>query len=249
MSVERGCGFRTKGAIYAEVGLSPWGSPLEKFLIDPPVVIQPNKFGLTPINMRVFSANSLWHVIDWVGTSYYPTPVHYLEEVRRFGLSTKISLSTDDLKKLTRGSAIYVVHSLAHFDAREFHYADLQNLQNLGYAWKHCPTGNHTDFKDAPMCVGLLWQNQAMIDEPAPADDDVLPYRAHHYAMPSFEFAGYEMPIDFENVPDNYQPAIFARFPITRLVAIRGDDENDARNIDKLTGSDLFNPDTDVLDE
>ena len=35
--VERGCGEREPGGVYAECGLSPYGSPLEHFLIDPPM--------------------------------------------------------------------------------------------------------------------------------------------------------------------------------------------------------------------
>ena len=33
--VERGCGEREQGGVYAETGLSPYGTPLEYFLIDP----------------------------------------------------------------------------------------------------------------------------------------------------------------------------------------------------------------------
>lgn len=247
MTVERGCGFRTKGGIYAEVPTSPWGSPLEAFLVDPTLPIVPSKFGLTPVNMRVFQRDGIYHIIDWIGAQHYPTAVHWLEEVRRFGVSTKLSLSADELKLLGPGSCIFPVHGFAYFDPRDAHYADLQNLQNLGYSWKHCPTGKHPK-PDGSMCVGLLWQNLPAVPE-RESVESVLPYRAHHYKMPSFEFAGYEQPGDFENVPDNYQPAIFARFPITRLIMIRDDDETNAANLKKLTGSKLFDPDQNVLDE
>ena len=45
--VERGCGEREPGGVYAECGLSPSGSPLERFLIDPP---QPLADGLDLVN-------------------------------------------------------------------------------------------------------------------------------------------------------------------------------------------------------
>ncbi len=34
---ERGCGDREPGGVYAESGLSRYGSPLEYFLFDPPL--------------------------------------------------------------------------------------------------------------------------------------------------------------------------------------------------------------------
>ncbi len=45
--VERGCGEREQGGVYAECGLSPYGTPLEYFLIDPP---RPLPEGLDIVN-------------------------------------------------------------------------------------------------------------------------------------------------------------------------------------------------------
>ncbi len=35
--LERGCGMREKGGLYACCGTSPFGKPVEEFLIDPPL--------------------------------------------------------------------------------------------------------------------------------------------------------------------------------------------------------------------
>src|SRR3974390_3419799 len=69
--VERGCGQREQGGVYAECGLSPYGSPLEDFLIDPP---QPLPEGLDLINKPQLwedPATGITHLLIWIGAEHY----------------------------------------------------------------------------------------------------------------------------------------------------------------------------------
>jgi intein/homing endonuclease len=77
----RGCGKRrTPGGLYAECGLSGHGSPLEAFLVDPPI---PLPTGLDLINKPQLwddGRTGLVHLLLWIGEQYYPHVSDYIEE-------------------------------------------------------------------------------------------------------------------------------------------------------------------------
>ncbi len=78
--VERGCGEREQGGVYAETGLSRYGTPLEYFLIDPP---QPLPVGLDLINKPQLwedPATGITHLLIWIGGEHYEWCPDYVEE-------------------------------------------------------------------------------------------------------------------------------------------------------------------------
>jgi hypothetical protein len=99
MQPVRGCGTRVKGGIYAECKLSPFGMPIEHFLIDPPNPI-PDDLGLTPVGVKLFERDGVFHILDWVGSAHYKNVADFIEETRNFGASRRLSKSTD-FSKLT----------------------------------------------------------------------------------------------------------------------------------------------------
>ncbi len=207
--VERGCGTRKQGGIYAEFGMGPGGSPIEDFLVDPPIVINPQDLGLTPVGVRLVERDGVWHILDWVGSESYKNTADVVEECRRFGLSRRLA-KTLDFSKLTEQSRILLVHARAHTDV--FHlYAD----RWIGVRYSRCPKRiedhNLPDYPD--MCAGFWWEDLVG------GQPDTRVERAVVRRMPSFSYAAASQPDDFEPV---YKPAIFASFPIHRLVVIKG---------------------------
>lgn len=110
---ERGCGdSRTPGGVYAESGLSPHGTPLEHFLIDPPLPV--------PDGLDIINKPMIWqpeeggpaHLLIWIGEAYYPYVADYIEETRRMGASRKVS-ETLDFSQLTKASRLILVHPRA----------------------------------------------------------------------------------------------------------------------------------------
>ena len=90
---ERGCGDREPGGVYAESGLSPYGSPLEYFLFDPPLPL--------PAGVDLVNKPQLWQRVDpasgepvldgetgrpvydlliHIGAEHYPHAIDYIEE-------------------------------------------------------------------------------------------------------------------------------------------------------------------------
>jgi hypothetical protein len=121
----RGCGERKPGGVYAECGLSPFGSPLEHFLLDPPL---PLPEGVDLVNkpqlwLRTDPASGLpvldpeterpiYDLLIWVGAEYYPEATDYIEETRQLGASRRLNPQMD-LSKLTRRSRMLLAHPRA----------------------------------------------------------------------------------------------------------------------------------------
>jgi hypothetical protein len=121
--VPRGCGDREPGGVYAESGLSPWGRPLEEFLIDPPL---PIPGGLDLVNkpqlwQRVLSSGEpaldeeglpIYDLLIWIGAEHYPYCCDYIEETRRSGASRRLNPNLD-LSLLSVSSRMILAHPSA----------------------------------------------------------------------------------------------------------------------------------------
>jgi len=121
----RGCGEREEGGVYAECGFSPYGSPLEHFLFDPPLPL--------PDGIDLINKPQLWQRADpvsgepvldpetdapvydlliWIGAEHYPEAADYIEETRRLGASRRLNPQMD-LSKLTCRSRMVLAHPKA----------------------------------------------------------------------------------------------------------------------------------------
>ena len=131
---QRGCGDREPGGVYAECGLSSGGSPLEAFLVDPPLPLPEgkgkeelaNKPQLWVRTARTDAADPtseyvvmnpgtdqpIVDLLIWVGEEHYPHVADYIEEVRRLGASRKLNPNLD-LSQLTRYSRMVMAHPSA----------------------------------------------------------------------------------------------------------------------------------------
>ena len=121
--IERGCGDREPGGVYVECGLSPYGRPLEDFLIDPPLPV-PDGLDLVnkPLLWQRFLAsgepalddvgNPIYDLLIWVGEQYYPYCPDYIEETRRYGVSRRLNPNLD-LSLLSQSSRMILAHPLA----------------------------------------------------------------------------------------------------------------------------------------
>jgi hypothetical protein len=212
--IVRGCGTRVGGGIYAECPLSPFGCPLEDFLCDPPIPVDANELGITPVGVKLIERNGVWHLLDWVGSSHYKNVADYFEEVRRYGMSRRLS-ATLDFKKLTAQSRILLLHSNAWIENFE-EYSKSEPAEELLkiFPYSKCPKNlpEHQRDKMESCCFRFLYQDISGGDH-HPEGDKRTVYRK----MPSFDYYGLKAP---ENVKPKYQLAIFASFPITNLAVI-----------------------------
>lgn len=98
--VRRGCGSRKKGGVYAESALVPGGAPLEFFVVDAPRPYDKAR----AVGVDLVEIDGVVHIVDRVGSAYYPEPSDIIEEGRAFGFSRRLSsrLEFDRLSPLSR---------------------------------------------------------------------------------------------------------------------------------------------------
>lgn len=221
--VKRGCGERTAGDCYAEFGVGAGGARVESFIVDPPVAVDIEALGITPIGVHLIERAGVWHVADWVGESHYPNVADFIEEARRFGVSRKIQ-KTIDFSKLTSESRMILLHPRAWIDnAAEY----------PPQTHKNCPKGKTAHGEQGVMCARLWWDDV----EGGEAIEDDERARLVLRRMPSFEYYAQRRS---EKVEPQYQTAIFASFPMTRLVVIRDEGETHERTAQLAARSSLI---------
>lgn len=205
----RGCGAsRTAGGIYIEVPLSPYGKPIEDFLVDPPVRIDKVTFGLSPVGVKPIPRDGVYHVFDWVGSEYYPNVADFIEEVKRLGLSRRIP-KTFNFSLLSMESRIILLHSKGWDNNHELYITDAK-----------CPKCNkeHDHPRIRPMCVKLYWEN---IDGGTPTAQNIGE-RFVIRSMPAFQYLGRSKP-DYIEEP-SYELAVFLSLPIYNIVVVKDND-------------------------
>ena len=253
MPVLRGCGTRKKGGVYAECGMSPYGRPVEDYLLDPVVPLDPASIGLTAIGQVLKPAEYMDDgttlasppiIFDWIGQTHYYHPTDYIEEIRRFGLSTRLSLP---LKAITglKDARIVPVHARAALtvDKRTVSHVGYNgetlasdvlytptiedlilayhrpcNVPPVDLSWERCPRDFEHPLDVWFHCAGWLWQSLPTVPG--------WPEQVIKRGGPSFDYFGYA------EIPGmQFEPAMFASFPITRLVVVN--DPDDLDGIDK----------------
>lgn len=206
-SSERGCGKRTKGGIYAEVPLDPNGVPLEHFLLEPPVELDVEELGLSPIGVKLFDRAGTTHVLDWIGEEYYPNVADMVEEIKHLGLSRRLP-KTLDFSRLGPGSRIMLVH-------RRAFVRNWRDLADDVVAGAFCPKRREEDHNsETPAfvpCIGAWWHDLDEIQ--VEGENGSSPRRV----MPAFEYIGWPRG---EFKPEYGSPALFASFPIANLAVI-----------------------------
>jgi hypothetical protein len=140
--MNRGCGTRKPGGLYAVTKLGPFGRPIEDFIIDPPVPYEGEKFRAPQIIER----DGVNHLLLWVGETYYPSPADFIEEVRVFGASKRIPVKFP-VEKLTPFSVMFFVHPKA-----------LIRNWNVLPAPVYCPKENDSHLGNTEYCVGHTYQ-------------------------------------------------------------------------------------------
>lgn len=223
LAVRRGCGTRKKGGIYAECGMAQHGEsghPLEHFLQDPPIPIEPSSIGLSAVGVRLIERDGVWHVFDWVGEQHYPNVTDFLEEARQFGVSRGPFPKHLDFSKLTSASKLVLVHRRAWIGQTAAYHDDWRQIPGL--SWTYCPFENDAVKPDhatpaGNMCAGYWWQDIEPMDDAEQVMPDGENPRDIVRKVASTVYSAALRPDG--HVPE-YSPAIFASFPIHRLAVV-----------------------------
>lgn len=135
--ITRGCGKREIGGLYICCGFSPYGKPLEYFIIDPPVPVEHKNFR-TPI----------WvgdDLLIWIGAEHYEFPSDFIEETRMFGVSRRVP-SNFEIQRVKPTTKMFFVHGKAVVT----NYSELPPPI-------HCPRSIPEHLEGADCCIGLSY--------------------------------------------------------------------------------------------
>jgi len=245
VNVVRGCGVRQPGGVYLVTALSERGRPLEAFVADPPIPVDPARMGLSPQGMTLAAVPGKTGtvVFDWVGAEHYPNAADYVEEVSLFGSSRRIPASFD-FARLDAGSRHVLVHPRALVRdlgwLRENWIEDVVGPSFLERALARAGRGScpfRRDHDDAlglagaaPLPAGLFcasWWWQLLLpgtvrfsDDPDAFDDQCLRRMPVERRMPSFAYSGYTLPDRDVWVPD-FAPGVILSLSISRIEVVR----------------------------
>lgn len=143
-TLERGCGYRPQDSLYLCVETSPFGVPIEYFLVDP-VVSWSGEQLRAP--MFVEDSKEVLHIILGIGSTYYPFVSDFVEEARRYGVSKRVPLNFQVERLTPDKSKFLLVHPRA---IPRFPYE----------APDQCPKKNDHEHE----CIGALWSLSALKD-------------------------------------------------------------------------------------
>jgi hypothetical protein len=218
-SVKRGCGLRLVAGIYVETKVEgvflrgARGAPeeFERCLYDPPIVVDPTRLGITEVGVHLVDypakdGGTVTHVLDIVGTKYYPDVAGFVAEARAVGVSRRIP-STIDFSRLSDRSRIVLIHTRAWIDNAAEYFA-----ARAAHEWS-CPKSlsNHLDPCHPPaMCASLHAED---LDGPAESGG--------RDAVRTAGATTYQGRVRPDGVSPVYRHAIFASFPISSIAVIR----------------------------
>lgn len=221
-AITRGCGKRVKGGIYLEVATSPNGMPLEFFLCDPVLPVDPTSWGISPTGVHLIERDGVTHVVDWIGAEHYPNVADFLEEGRRFGFSRRIQRGAD-FAAIGPGSGIMFVHARAFIENAGDYYFPYP----IGETPWPCPQPErnpnhralHYDALNEPCCAGIWWQDvYDGIDAPSYVlTSDAQRDRQCSRPMPSFTYHAHRRP---DGVTPRYRPGLFCVLPLSGIAVV-----------------------------
>lgn len=224
MSIKRGCGTRVAGGIYMASMTSPFGHPIEEFIVDPPAIIDPEKVGISAVGVTHFPERN-W-IVDWVGANYYPNVADFIEEARlidpRSGTLAGVSRRlprTFDFSKINSSTLLVLVHPKAGINRAAAYAAAEANIQQRALhdcpqviGFEHCARPIREQHPGQPVaCARFWWQDLVG------GVETMLSYRHVKRIIPSGAYTGWS---PAWGQPPDHSPAVFMRLPF-KLEVIR----------------------------
>ena len=212
---QRACGKRLAAGVYAETRLSPFGEPVETFILCPPKPIEMAAWGLAPRGAKLVEIEGVWHVFDIVSKTDYQV-ADYIEETRCKGASRRLSRMLD-FSKLSEESRLVLIHERAIIENTTVYPQPPAVC---------CPRDIHLEQLDE-MCAGLWWHDFCANE--LQSDTDGL---LHHIrTIPGgVSYIAHPRP---EGVEPIYHHGIFMSLPITNLAVIAGRNPQEEEKAEK----------------
>jgi len=238
----RCCGKRQEESVYACCGVSPWGKPIEDYIVDPARIWLPGfqrgvkimpRLEHTIISAEQSIDDEINDLIIFVGKSFYPSPWDFVEETRGYGASRKV-IPTLPFDKLTPDvSNMVFVHSRA---IPIFIYtcdrgAPLEHCHQIDMGgWDNAGAGHHPDESSCTFALRdlthLIGSKMVKLHEDGKNFD---------VELPAFTYRGKVLDAYDENYHDDsefdWQVGVFLTLPLTHVEFCRKENVKVARKI------------------
>ena len=223
----RGCGERKAGDLYLCVGQSEGGKPIEHFMLDPPIPWHKGHFQGCELFTR---SDGIVDIIMWVGAEHYPFIPDFIEEARHHGISKKIPRSGDYSMLTPFKSTLMLVHPRCihnvQYNLKSTGGTIVPHISRPAEDFVPSQECDHHPVRDGIQCVFSNWDIAGHFDmEKHRVYDNVG--GDHWIETPSVRYitrpCTNEVPEFVDNI--DFQPGIFARFPITHFEFIGQNDE------------------------
>jgi len=212
----RGCGTRKEGGLYLVTATSPYGFPIEHFLVDPPIPWRGPRVLRAPM---LIEAGGVVHIAMTVGKTYYPYVPDIVEEIRVLGLSKRVPRDFD-FTKLTPGrSRILLIHPRAiprfSFKAEWEERKPCERCRILSDHYGISEIARECKPRHEPgslRCIFALWPLSALRSHKKVhevIEEGLVKTPSTTYAVRG---RVHEAPRE-----QRYSPGVFARLPITRF--------------------------------
>jgi hypothetical protein len=229
----RGCGEREVGKLYICSDQKAGGKEVEYFIPDP-FVKWPTKWhrGMELIKRE---NSQIYDLAIFVGKNFYPALWDFVEEVRRFGASRKMS-PTVDISKLTPGKSMMlfvhknVIPKFRVFSPKGSAREPFPNCKRqIGANSINFPKPEY--HSDETMCA-FMSDTLASLFHPKDVESGVA-----HIKMPSFTYT-VNLPMFYESLLDisgsnNWQTGCFLMLPITHFEGKEFLNQSDIETVNK----------------
>ncbi len=261
MVYARGCGAsRVQGGVYLVTKLSEYGTPLDDYLIDPPVPVPDDitvpvqgmghfqreemcgacrgtgkhmhdRFNATKVffelpceHCKGRKTETVTHVIDYIGRSFYPNTVDDIEEIRAIGSSRRIP-SSFPFHLLTERSKHFRVHERAY----------IENWKEYReYGGHRCPKkiDKHEIGIPTDICASIYWKDY----EPEETSHHTN-YRSRTIRLPCGKlFQVHQRP---DEITPIYRRAFYMALPITGIEIVKSSIHTHIKNKEKAEKANL----------
>ena len=206
--VHRGCGVRQAGGMYWEASV---GGAMAA-LLDPPIIVDPDRFGLTSVGVRIVAFGGAHHILDIVGDSHYPSVADFVEEMRVYGVSRRIP-RTVNVGLLTPASQLLLIHRKAYI----LNWSDYRPSRD--FATYSCMRSIEQHRIGLGMCSAMWWEDFGPGDGTAGWSGD----RSINRPMPDGN--SYSAQYRPTGITPQYSTAIFARVPLSQIAVVQDRDQ------------------------
>ena len=165
---KRGCGWRKPGGIYlvSDTIGGGRGKPAEHFFLDP--LRTPAELELGRVNPRgqqVVVQGNVALFVDWIGAEHYPTPIHFMDECARYGLSRRTSWNTirDPAVRQAKEWYLLAVHPRGYPQSWRELVASWPGEFGCPRSWCGCQHCRDCAHPSGP-CPRLLWADEKLDD-------------------------------------------------------------------------------------